>query len=525
MKLIHVLHFLGWAGLFGLAYTQAPFYYSNQNQYCLHGLAAVDRGPLHDDWLANTASPTPVFDAVVSVTARNGHEFAFYGYYLLLIGLYWQSLVGLFECLAGIKATPGRRVAFAAVLMLVHSALLRWASYRLFDADYPCYLQGWLAAQYVLGPVFQPSTFGVFLIAGIHQFVRNRPLLAVTCMGLACIGHATYLLPAGILTLTFAGLRVADRRPKHALAISAAALVLVLPVMLEIAAKFQPTTPEAFAEASRILVEVRIPHHCAPRQWFDTMAGLQVAYVAVAWLLVRRTRLFPIMGALLITSILLTLVQLATGSTALALLFPWRNSVVLLPLATMIFATRSVQFAGLWIESTLAQRLSIGVILSVTIAGVGIMVSHQGYATNATEEPLMHYVRTNRRPGDLYLLPVTVPNFSGNRGSISGDFKPPRGLPSDGRLIPIDFQRFRLAAGAPIYVDFKAIPYRDVDVLEWYRRVQWNAAVTEARAVTRFELLERGITHVVVTRDRDFKVEGTELLFEDDHFRLYGVVP
>ncbi len=525
MKLTHVLHFLGWAGLFGLAYTQAPLYYSNQNQYCLHGLAAVDRGPLHDDWLANTASPTPVFDVLISVTVKYGHEFAFYGYYVLLLGLYWSSLVGLFEHLAGIQATSQRRLAFAAVLMLAHSALLRWASYRLFDADYPCYLQGWLAAQYILGPVFQPSTFGVFLIAGIHQFVRNRPLLAVTCLGLACIGHATYLLPAGILTLTFAGLLVADRRPRQALVIAAAALFLVLPVIFDIAAKFQPTTPEAFAEASRILVEVRIPHHCAPRQWFDAVAGLQVAYVAVAWLLGRRTRLFPIMGVLFISSILLTLIQLATGSTSLALLFPWRNSVVLLPLATMIFATRLVQFAGRWIESTTVTVFSISTIVSVTIAGFGIMASHQSYATNATEEPLMQYVRLNRRPGDLYLLPVTVPNFAGNRGSISGDFKPRRGLASDGRLIPIDYQRFRLAAGVPIYVDFKAIPYRDVDVLEWYQRVQWNAAITEARVVTRSELVARGITHVVVTRDRDFTVEGTKLLFEDDHFRLYGVVP
>lgn len=525
MKLFHGLHFLGWAGVFGLAYTQAPLYYSNQNQYFLHGLAMVDRGPLHDDWLASTASPTPVFDSLVSVTAKYGHEYAFYGYYLLLLGLYWSSLVGLFEYLSGIQATPRRRLAFAAVLMLAHSALVRWASYRLFDADYPCYLQGWLAAQYVLGPVFQPSTFGVFLIAGIYQFVRNRPLLAVTFLGLACIGHATYLLPAGLLTLTFAGLLSIDRRPRHALAIAAAALVLVLPVILDIAARFQPTTPEAFTEASRILVEVRIPHHCAPQQWFDAVAGLQVAYVALAWLLVRRTRLFPIIGVMLIASILLTLIQLANGSTGLALLFPWRNSVVLLPLATMIVATRLVQLAGRWIESTAVLVLGISTIVLVATAGLGIMLSHQSYATNASEEPLMHYVRVNRQPGDLYLLPVTVPNLAGNRGSISGDFKPARGRPTDARLIPIDFQRFRLAAGVPIYVDFKAIPYRDVDVLEWYQRVQWNAAITEARAVTRRELIERGITHVVVTRDREFKVLGTELLFEDDHFRLYAVVP
>ena len=37
-------------------------------------------------------------------------------------------------------------------------------------------------------------------------------------------------------------------------------------------------------------------------------------------------------------------------------------------------------------------------------------------------------------------------------------------------LVPTKMQDFRLATGAPIYVDFKAIPYKDTDVLEWYRR-------------------------------------------------------
>ncbi len=40
-------------------------------------------------------------------------------------------------------------------------------------------------------------------------------------------------------------------------------------------------------------------------------------------------------------------------------------------------------------------------------------------------------------------------------------------------LIPPKLLEFRLATGAPALVDFKAIPYRDVDVLEWRRRLQF----------------------------------------------------
>ena len=52
--------FLLVACVFSLAYGQAPLYYSNQNQYFLHGLAQAGVGHLHEDWLANTVDPTPV---------------------------------------------------------------------------------------------------------------------------------------------------------------------------------------------------------------------------------------------------------------------------------------------------------------------------------------------------------------------------------------------------------------------------------------------------------------------------------
>ena len=36
-------------------------------------------------------------------------------------------------------------------------------------------------------------------------------------------------------------------------------------------------------------------------------------------------------------------------------------------------------------------------------------------------------------------------------------------------MIPVGLQRFRLHTGAPIFVDVKSIPYKDVDVIEWPR--------------------------------------------------------
>src|SRR5207237_9961378 len=64
--------------LFAVAYAEAPLYYSNQNQYFLHGLADAGYGSLDQDWLANTHDPTPVFSGLVARTVRFMHPWGFY---------------------------------------------------------------------------------------------------------------------------------------------------------------------------------------------------------------------------------------------------------------------------------------------------------------------------------------------------------------------------------------------------------------------------------------------------------------
>src|SRR5260370_42143466 len=61
---------LFWVSAFALAYTQSPLFFSNQNQYFVHGLAEGGFGFLNQDWLATTADPTPVFSAIIAFSYR-----------------------------------------------------------------------------------------------------------------------------------------------------------------------------------------------------------------------------------------------------------------------------------------------------------------------------------------------------------------------------------------------------------------------------------------------------------------------
>src|SRR5262245_5673404 len=77
---------------FAVAHTQAPLFYSNQNQYFVHALADGGLGNLNRDWLANTADPTPVFTGVGAFTHRYVGDWAFQAAYFALLMAYFLSM-------------------------------------------------------------------------------------------------------------------------------------------------------------------------------------------------------------------------------------------------------------------------------------------------------------------------------------------------------------------------------------------------------------------------------------------------
>jgi hypothetical protein len=522
-----VLLFLFWSLIFGISYTQAALYYSNQTQYFLHGLAQAGVGHLDEDWLATTRDPTPVFSSLVAVTVRFLDEHLFHVYYLLLLGLYFYTLVGLFRHVTDGKSSPLGTLVFMTLVTCLHAGLIRLASARLVGVDYPWYFQAGVAGQYLLGFGLQPSAFGVFLLAALLAYARDRPWQGTAWVGLAGTLHATYLLGGAMLVLANSGLQVRQGRVRAGILQGLLALVLVLPVVIYNFVMFSPSDVETFASAQRILAHVRIPHHAEPGAWFDVIAAAQLTWVLLAIVLVRGSRLAVLMFVTFALSLLLTLVQLMTGSDTLALLFPWRTSSVLVPAASAIVLTRLVQRLDPWLANLSPRQMLLGkitcaaVLAMLVMGGVAIYVFELGYRTNPVEIPMLEYVRTHSQQGEVYLLPVSIPTGTSRAASTNFTAAPRKG----GKLIAIDLQRFRTWTGAPIYVDFKSIPYQDVEVLEWHRRLHW--------AKKRFELSDwdsdevrrereaAGITHVVVPSNHEVRARGLELLYEDHYYRVY----
>ena len=327
---------IGLALLFGIIYAQSPLYTSNQNQYFLHGMAAAGFGNLDQDWLANTLDPTPVFSQLIRITNQIPlSELIVYTYYIILMGIYLLSIIGIARILFNLQGRAAL-VIFVTVIIAVHSAALRYLLSRGIGEEWTFVFEGGVAGQRVLGVVFQPSTFGVLLVLSLYLFLKNRLLLAVIAAVVATYLHPTYLLSAGILVGAYiATLILLDRDIRKAAYVGFSALILVSPVLIYVIRSFALSN-QAAREAQAILVQFRIPHHAIVAQWFDITTLVQLSLIFVSFWLVRKTRLFPVLIISTIFALGLTILQMITGSDSLALIFPWRISVILVPLSVEI---------------------------------------------------------------------------------------------------------------------------------------------------------------------------------------------
>ena len=497
--------FLLAAAVAGVAYGQASLYTSNQNQYFLHGLARAGLGLLKDDWLARTVDPTPVFSFLVAVTYRYLHAYLFYVYFALIVGAYFYALVGISSHVLSIRTSGARLLAYFALLAGMHSALLGNLSLELLGLDLRMVLTDGVAGQYILGSILQPSLFGVFLLLAIYLFLRGKSLLAAVSAVLAATVHPTYLLGAGVLVLSFMVVTFGESRNAGAAGrIGLTGLALVLPIVAYVYFEFRPTSPNATEVAQYVLMNVRLPHHLLIHRWLGIAAYLQMIIVATGLYVARRSRrLFPVLLLSVVTAATLTVVQALSGSASLALLFPWRLSTYLVPISSSILAAWLV--SQVWDKFVLrrakGERVfmwgSCALILALFLAGALYMRrDFEDHEWDASV-PMMDFVRQTKAVGDVYFIPANL-------------------------------ERFRLYTAAPVFIDRKSIPYRDMDLVEWYQRYlvatefyRLSDPTLVCEALARVSA-EYSFTHAVLMRDQaDGRCRVLTRLYEDSDYAVY----
>jgi hypothetical protein len=472
-------------------------------------MAKAGYGFLRQDWLANTVDPVPAFTFIVFCTRRFLHDFLFYIYTFLLFGVYIYSICGIAAITLKIDATREKFLSFLALVLAFHSPLVDYIASNWLGISQPLLLNPGVAAQYLLGYVFQPSLFGVFFVLSIYLFLKRKLAGSIIALAIAATFHTSLMLSAAMLTLSYIIVIFKEEREyKKSLQVGFFALILVLPAVVYLFIHFTPDSTDTWRQSQEILTKFRIPHHILSKRELGELFYFRVLVIVVAIYLSRKTRLFGILILTFCFAVVLSIIQIFTDSNNLGLMFPWRFSTVLVPLSITIIVGYGVSlvFGKTKLREVKFRRHvtgGFGVFLITFLVFWGIREMVLRFEANRQDKdlPVMEFVKNNKSPDDRYLIPS---------------------------LHLEELEKFRLYTGAPILIDFKAMPFKAHDVKEWYQRITkarqfYESAKMDCQFLNQLAG-EYGLTHVVLENRRfPNSCEELEMLYRDDVYGVYRI--
>ena len=141
--------------------------------------------------------------------------------------------------------------------------------------------------------------------------------------------------------------------------------------------------------------------------------------------------------------------------------------------------------------------IGLTALLLVALVWRGAGAIQDSFARRSAEpaQPLFQFVAATRSPDDLYLVPPSMAEF-------------------------------RLETGAPVFVTYKSHPYKDVEIIEWYDRLETADDFYADVDCDRLGELsaERMLSHVVFIAGQEVQAcTGTTEIYRDDSYVLLQV--
>ena len=430
------------------AYNDFPA--ANQNNHALHASVLSGFTPaLSEDWLYKTIDPFPLATWITALFLKLGPG-GVYFLYFVVIGAFMLAVITFLD------SRNGRRGALASYLwsgLIVLSALVIG---RLTG------LSAGVADQLILGSYWQPSEADVILIISVLLFASRWPVSSAVCAALAVALHPSIAFGALILVTAACVRLVVERQWRECFILGGVFTLFLLPTAAYTIIQFMPTTSDLADRASHILARERIPFHAVPMHWLTTLDIFKVSMIAIAAYICRKQneRLAFVLGISLMFGIVTTVIVGFLDDDRILLLFPWRVSAILAPIALILLM--SAVLNGLpkaWVYNH-QKFVLIHIIL---LAGlVQFMKIYRGYPGSTP----IFWIEAAFASG-VYRIKIQdrldrteVINWAKSQNS------------ADLYLVPLDFEQFRIKSGRPIFIDWKSHPFKDIEVIEWKRRIE-----------------------------------------------------
>ncbi len=494
-----------------LSQTQFVFPFSDQNTYLLKAFVAgkgVDS--LENDFLIGALDPYPVTTAIFSFFAFSGN---YEGILLPLTNLV-PALVIVFSLFAIIRR-------MGAIDELTAWCCLFVSIFVMVLALEPLGLASGVAGQRVYPGVMIPSSAAVLQILAIGLFLKGSDKLSSISLALVVILHPGSALSSGIILSSFVLAHLVEKEFKRAVICSVLFLALAVPMAVYTLHVFSPSDADLAILSKQIIAERRIPHHAIPENWWDwrDAANLLIclAAIAIAWR--AKSKLCLVLLFSLMGSLSLSFLVWVSGNYQYYLYFPWRVSGVLFfvsqvvlisflvtPLVSRyrdktakvfvlggaIYFAAGLMFLGILDVRSLSARETAA--RSACMLGLycsDARLEYEGRERDFTL--LLEWVRAHSGKTDVYLAPIVEP-----------------GHPLEG---------FRLRSRHALYVDWKSHPYKDVEVIEWYRRVEETKRFYRELCSGDHRISTVPPVARVIIDIRDCKYPG-EMLYRNDRFAV-----
>ena len=409
--------------LFAFTVQQLPFFKGN-SLHLLHAIKDFDTNKLQDDWIANQTNHLPVF------TYFNNIILQFFPVNILHIVHFSLLVICSFFIFLICKNEFQNLNRISLSIIWFSLFILIYHEHSFF---------GGLAGQDIINEGYQPASFGVLFYCGIYLYLIRKYFYAVLLICLSASFHPSYVIHSGFLLLGFFIYFFWIREYKLLFKVLITYIILIFPITIYIILNFLLIDKGLSLEGKLILLE-RIPHHALIDNWFSYKDVISILVYIISLFLVQKSKkIFLPLIVFGFLSISLSIIQFLIQDQSLALTFPWRASVFLIPLSSMII----ISFL---INNFLSKKINLnifGVLLFLVIFSFFFVKNH--------------FLKNDNQ--NFYTKLELTKEISKNYNLIQRI------------LIPIDLSYIRMNTGLPIFIDWKHHAFKYDELIIWKKRV------------------------------------------------------
>jgi len=443
--------------LFASTIQQFPFYKGN-SLHLIHAIKEFNYNKLEFDWIANQTNHLPLFTYFNQFLIKYFNVNILYFVHFILLSLCPFSI---FLICSNIFPK----------LKKIHLAILWFTLFIIIFHEHSFF--GGVAGQDVINEGYQPASYGVIFFIGIYFFLKDKIFYSMLSICLAATFHPTYVIHSGFLLLSLNFHYFFKKKYFDLLKINIIYFILIFPITFYIINNFILIDKTLILEGSKILYE-RVIHHASIRHWFSFKDLSLLGLYLLSLYILRNSKLYILMLVFGFISIFFSLIQFFLQNPSLGLSFPWRSSVFLIPISSMIILSYLIQKIS--IQEKNFNIFSILLFILVVIS----------FATKS------HIIKNLNK--NFYKEQLLSKQIKENYSKI------------DRLLIPVNLMNLRMNTGLPIFIDWKHPPFKYNEIIEWKYRLDIAKAFYNSSDLNQKKILEEinkieKISHILFKKE------------------------